>query len=382
MKAFVVDFNFFIQLKACLLGLSGRSSNSQFIMKKHNFSAGPAILPKSVMQEAAAACVEFNGSGLSILEISHRSADFQAVMEEAEALVRELLGLTDDFAVLFLTGGASSQFFMSALNLLGQKEKAAFVNTGRWSANAIKEAGTFGTVEVIASSEDKNYAYIPKDLDIPTDAKYLHITSNNTVSGTQYHSFPVTDKPLVADMSSDIFSRPLDMNRFGLIYAGAQKNLGPAGTTLVIVRKDLLGKVERSIPTMLDYNTHIKKGSAFNTPPAFPIYVSMLNMRWIKANGGVAAMQKRNAEKAALLYTAITENPNFHCPIAVEDRSVMNAVFLPTDESRTADFIAAAAAAGCVGIKGHRSVGGFRASMYNAMGKESVQALVDVMNAF
>ncbi len=351
-------------------------------MKKHNFYAGPAILPKSVMQEAAAACVDFNGSGLSVLEISHRSADFGAVMEEAEALVRELLGLGDEFAVLFLTGGASSQFFMSAMNLLASDAKAAFVNTGRWSDKAIVEAGQFGTVEVIASSEDKNYAYIPKDLAIPADATYLHITSNNTVTGTQYHSFPVTGKPLVADMSSDIFSRPLDMSRFGMIYAGAQKNLGPAGTTLVILRKDLLGKTERAIPTMLDYNTHIKKASMFNTPPAFPIYVAMLNMRWIKANGGVEAMAKRNAAKAALLYDAIEASPNFHCPIAKEDRSVMNAVFMPTDESRTAEFIEKAAEAGCIGVKGHRSVGGFRASMYNAMDIASVQALVDVMNAF
>ena len=351
-------------------------------MKKHNFSAGPAILPKSVMQEAAAACVDFNGSGLSILEISHRSADFVAVMEEAEALVRELLGVGDEFAVLFLTGGASSQFYMSAMNLLSSDATAAFVHTGRWSKNAIAEAGSFGKVEVIASSEDKNFSFIPKDLNIPADASYLHITSNNTVTGTQYHSFPKTDKPLVADMSSDIFSRPLDMSRFGMIYAGAQKNLGPAGATLVIIRKDLLGKTDRNIPTMLDYTTHIKKGSMFNTPPAFPVYVAMLNMRWIKANGGVAAMAKRNAKKAALLYNTIDTNANFHSPIVKEDRSTMNAVFLPTDESRTAEFLAAAAEAGCVGVKGHRSVGGFRASMYNAMDIESVQALVNVMNAF
>lgn len=351
-------------------------------MKKHNFYAGPAILPQSVMQEAAAACVDFNGSGLSVLEISHRSADFTAVMEESEALVRELLDVSDDYAVLFLTGGASSQFYMTAMNLLGENDSAAFVNTGRWSQNAIKEAGNFGKVHVIASSEEKGFSYIPKDLDIPADAKYLHITSNNTVTGTQYHEFPATDKLFVADMSSEIFSRPLDISRFAVIYAGAQKNLGPAGVTLVIVRKDMLGQTGREIPTMLDYRTHIKKNSSFNTPPAFPIYVSMLNMRWIKANGGVAAMAKRNAAKAELLYKTIDENPNFHCPIAKEDRSTMNAVFLPTDESRTKEFIQTATEAGCIGVKGHRSVGGFRASMYNAMDIESVQSLVDVMNAF
>ena len=352
-------------------------------MKKHNFSAGPAILPASVIQEASANVADLNGSGLSILEISHRSPDFVAILDEAEALVRELLEVTDDYAVLFLTGGASSQFYLTAMNLLGQDQTAAYIDTGAWSAKAIKEAKFFGNVDVIASSKDANYNYIPKDIDASGDYRYVHLTSNNTIFGTQFKEFPQTSAPLVADMSSDILSRRLPLERFGLIYAGAQKNIGPAGVTLVIVRKDLLGQIEREMPTMLDYRTHIAKGSSFNTPPVFPIYVSMLTFRWIKEQGGVAAMEKHNAAKAKILYDEIERNPKFKC--TVEDpgsRSLMNVTFVPVDEADTAPFLAACEAAGCVGVKGHRSVGGFRASIYNSMPQESVQALVDVMQGF
>ncbi len=351
-------------------------------MKKHNFYAGPAILPQSVMEQASQAAKELDGSGLSILEISHRSKEFAAVMDEIISSTRELLDINDDYEVLFLTGGASSQFYMTAMNLLPSNGKACYVDTGAWSSKALKEAKLFGDVQVIASSKDKNYTYIPKDYNIPADATYLHLTSNNTISGTEYHSWPDTNVPFVCDMSSDIFSRPIDMKRFGVIYAGAQKNLGPAGVTLSIVRKDLLNKVDRMIPTMLDYNTHIKKQSTFNTPPAFPIYVSMLTMRWLKENGGVAAMQAKNEEKAAILYKEIDDNPLFEGTAAKEDRSLMNVTFLLKDSDLESAFLDACAEANCVGVKGHRSVGGFRASIYNAMPKESVQVLVDVMKDF
>ncbi|MEM9888389.1 MAG: 3-phosphoserine/phosphohydroxythreonine transaminase [Bacteroidota bacterium] len=351
-------------------------------MQVHNFSAGPAILPKSVMEAAAQACVNFQEMGLSLLEISHRSAAFKAVLEEAEALVRALLDVKEDYGVLFLQGGASSQFFMAAMNLLGTDETAAYVDTGTWSTKAIKEAKKFGGVDMVASSKEKSYTYIPKDYSIAEGTKYLHITSNNTVRGTQYASFPDVNIPIVSDASSDIFSRPIDISKFGLIYAGAQKNMGPAGVTLVIVKKDLLGRINRDIPTMLDYRTHIEKDSAFNTPPVFPLYVSMLNMRWVKAQGGVTAMAERNAAKAKLMYEAIDASPLFECPNAEEDRSVMNAVFVIKNKELEADFLAACQAAHCNGVKGHRSVGGFRASMYNAMGIESVEVLVEVMKTF
>ncbi|MEM6321805.1 MAG: 3-phosphoserine/phosphohydroxythreonine transaminase [Bacteroidota bacterium] len=351
-------------------------------MKKHNFFAGPAILPKEVMRQASKATLNFADMGLSVLEISHRSKQFAAVLEEAESLTRELLEVSDDYAVLFLTGGASSQFYMSAMNLLAKDGTAAYVDTGAWSTKAIKEAKLFGNVEVLASSKDKNYSYIPKRYKVPTDATYLHLTSNNTIFGTQHNWWPATDVPFVCDMSSDIFSRPLDISRFGLIYAGAQKNLGPAGVTLVIVRKDLLGKVNREIPTMLDYNTHIAKGSAFNTPPAFPIYVSMLTMRWIKSKGGVAEMEKKNRSKANLLYKTIDNNPLFYGTAAKQDRSKMNVTFLLHNPDLTDKFLTACDEAGCVGVKGHRSVGGFRASIYNAMSRSSVKVLTEVMNDF
>lgn len=348
-------------------------------MKKHNFFAGPAILPASVLEQATAATQNFKDMGLSILEISHRSKQFVEVLDEGEALVKELLGLNDDYAVLFLTGGASTQFFMTVMNVLDQNETSAYVDTGAWSTKAIKEAKLFGNIEVIASSKDKNFSYIPKGYEIPANAKFLHLTSNNTIFGTQIQEWPETNVPFICDMSSDIFSRPLPIDKFDIIYAGAQKNLGPAGTTLVIIKKAILGKVERDIPTMLDYRTHIKKQSSFNTPPVFPIYVCTLTLKWIKENGGLEAMKKHNEEKAALLYGEIDRNPLFRGTTAVEDRSLMNVTFLLNDESLEEEFLKDCAAAGCMGVKGHRSVGGFRASIYNAMPIESVQVLVSVM---
>lgn len=354
-------------------------------MKVHNFSAGPAILPASVMTEAAEAVRDFNGSGLSILEISHRSKGFVAVLDEAVALVHELLGLSDDYAVLFLSGGASTQFYMSAMNLLNQDASAGYINTGAWSTKAIKEARRFGQITELASSKDRNFNYIPKGFDIPEELKYVHLTSNNTIFGTQFQEFPETNVPLVADMSSDIFSRPLPVERFGMIYAGAQKNMGPAGVTLVVVRKDILGKVERDIPTMLNYQTHIDKNSSFNTPPVFPIYVSMLTLRWVKAQGGVAAMVPHNEAKANIIYDEVDRNPMFKGVVAdAVDRSKMNATFVLQDQYAHLEqaFLAAAAAANCDGIKGHRSAGGFRASIYNSMPQESAQVLADVMKEF
>ncbi len=351
-------------------------------VKKHNFSAGPAILPQTVIEQAAAAVLNFNNSNLSILEVSHRGKDFVAVMNEAQSLVKELLGLGEEFEVLFLTGGASSQFYMTAMNLLNEDETACYLDTGAWSTKAIKEANLFGKVNILASSKDKNFSYIPKDYAIPADAKYLHLTSNNTIYGTQLQQLPNTDKPIICDMSSDIFSRPIDPSRYAVIYAGAQKNLGPAGTTLVIVRKDMLGKVARAIPTMLDYNTHIAKSSMFNTPPAYPVYVCMLTLRWLKEKGGLEEVQKMNEKKAALLYNEIDRNPYFKGTVAKEDRSLMNVTFVMEDDSLTEKFMATATEAGCVGLKGHRSVGGFRASIYNAMPYEGVARLVEVMQNF
>lgn len=349
-------------------------------MKKYNFFAGPATLPQTVINQTGEAIANFADMGLSILEISHRSAEFTAVMEEAEQQVRDLLGLSDDFAVLFLTGGASSQFYMSAMNLL--QKKAAYLDTGTWSKKCIKEAKAFGEIEVVASSGDKNYNYIPKGYEVPTDAEYLHITSNNTIFGTQIHDFPDVSMPLICDASSDIFSRPLDLSKFGMIYAGAQKNMGPAGTTLVIIRKDLLGKVERKIPTMLNYQTHIDKNSSFNTPPVLPIYVSMLVFRWLKDQGGVAQMEIKNQQKAELLYNAIDDSPQFYGSAAEEDRSLMNVTFNIKDETKQEAFLKLASENGCVGLKGHRSVGGFRASIYNAMALEGIEKLVSVIHEF
>jgi phosphoserine aminotransferase len=351
-------------------------------MKIHNFSAGPAILPPYVLEESAAAVQNFANSGLSILEMSHRSKEIVAVMEEAEALVKELLHLGDDYAVLFLTGGASSQFYMVPMNLLNEGEKGCYIDTGAWSAKAIKEVTNFGKVEALASSKETTYNYIPKDWTLPSDAKYLHITSNNTIYGTQYHEMPNPDCMLIADMSSEIFSRQFDATQFDLIYAGAQKNLGPAGTTLVIVKKDILGKVQRAIPTMLDYQTHIKKSSSFNTPPVYPIYVCLLTLRWLQAKGGVAAMEAINKRKAALLYDEIDRNPFFKGTAAFEDRSLMNVTFVANNQAHEAAFMEYCTANGLSGIKGHRSVGGFRASIYNAMPQKSVAFLVELMQNF
>lgn len=351
-------------------------------MKIHNFSAGPAILPQVVIEEAAKAAQSYEHVGLSILEMSHRSKEMAGMMDEAQQLVKDLLGLGDDYSVLFLTGGASSQFFMVPMNLLNEGEKACYIDTGAWSAKAIKEVSNFGDVEVLASSKETIYNYLPKDWSVPAGAKYLHITSNNTIYGTQYQTYPKTDALLIADMSSDIFSREFDATQFDLIYAGAQKNLGPAGTTLVIVRNEILGKVTRNIPTMLDYQTHIKKASAFNTPPVYPIYVCLLTLRWIQGQGGLKAMEKRNQAKADLLYNEIDRNPFFKGTAAVEDRSLMNVTFVAHDKAHEEAFLAYCTANGISGIKGHRSVGGFRASIYNAMPIESVQHLVDLMQNF
>jgi phosphoserine aminotransferase len=351
-------------------------------MKKHNFYAGPAILPQSVMQKAAKAVLDFENSGLSITEISHRADIFVEVLHNARQLVKELLNLSDDHEVLFLSGGASTQFFTVPYNCLGPNQTAGYVDSGAWANKAIKEAKLFGNVKVLASSKDKNYSYIPKSYDIPQDLKYLHITSNNTIYGTQYHEYPDTDVPLVCDMSSDIFCKPIDADRFGIIYAGAQKNLGPAGTTVVIVKKSFLEEKVRELPTMVDYHTHIAKGSSFNTPPVFPIYVSMLTLKRLKEYGGVPKIAQENQEKADLLYKEIDDSPCFLGTTAIEDRSLMNVCFLLKDPSLESKFMDMANEAGCVGLKGHRSVGGFRASIYNAMHFSSVQILIDVMKSF
>lgn len=350
-------------------------------MKMHNFYAGPAILPETVKKAAAEAAYDYQGSGLSLMEVSHRGDAFKEILALAEAHARKLLKINDDYAVLFLTGGASTQFFMTAFNLYDPETTVGYVDTGTWSAKAIKEANYFADVNVLASSKEKNYTYIPKGYKVPKDVKYVHLTSNNTVYGTQTKEWVKTSAPLICDMSSDIFSRELPLKKFGLIYAGAQKNVGLAGVTLVIVRKDLLGKTPWHIPTMLDYRTHIAKNSAFNTPPVFPIYVTMKNLEWIIENGGVKAMDKRNAAKAKLLYDEIDGSPLFQGTVAKEDRSPMNATFLLKDSKKDELFLKKCAAAGIVGIKGHRSVGGFRASMYNAMDISSTQVLVDVMKS-
>jgi phosphoserine aminotransferase len=349
-------------------------------MKKHNYSAGPCILPQEVFEKSAQAILNFNNLDLSILEISHRSKDFVAVMEEARALVLELLGLEGKgYQALFLHGGASLEFLMVPYNLMKADGKAAYLDTGTWASGAIKEAKHFGETVVVASSKTENYNHIPKDYSVPADAGYFHCTSNNTIFGTQMKSFPKVNVPIVCDMSSDIFSRTLDFSGFDLIYAGAQKNMGPAGTTLVVVKEDILGKTGRHIPSMLDYRQHIAKESMYNTPPVFPVYASLLTLQWLKNLGGIAAIEKVNEAKAHLLYTEIDRNPLFKGTAAKEDRSGMNAVFVLNDENHTEAFDKLWKAAGISGLTGHRSVGGYRASMYNALPLESVQVLVDVM---
>lgn len=358
-------------------------------MKKVNFYAGPSILPGSVMKKASNAVREFDDTGLSLIEISHRSKEWVQVMADASDLAKELLGVPEGYKVLFLQGGASTQFIMLPYNLMKQGGKAAYLDTGSWASKAIKEAGRLGEVKIVASSKDKNYNYIPKDFDIDTGCDYFHITTNNTIYGTEIsnpdslgEAMKNLDIPLVADMSSNIFSRPIDVSKFDLIYAGAQKNLGPAGVTLVIVKEEILGKTGRNIPSMLDYSVQISKDSMFNTAPVFAIYTSYLTMQWLKQKGGVAWVDKRNQKKADMLYEAIDSNPLFEGTAEREDRSRMNVTFVLKDPELESKFLAMCDRAGIVGIKGHRSVGGFRASIYNAMKPKGVKALVEVMEAF
>lgn len=350
-------------------------------MKKHNFSAGPCILPQEVFQKASEAILDFNGIGLSLLEISHRSKDFVPVMDEARAIVKRLMKLGDDYEVLFLQGGASLQFVMVPFNLMKIDGKAAYLDTGVWAAGAIKEGQKLGTVDIVGSSKADNYSYIPKDYKVDSSYDYFHCTSNNTIYGTEMKEFPKVDTVMVCDMSSDIFSRVIDFTQFDLIYAGAQKNMGPAGATLVVVKKDILGKTGRDIPSYLDYSLHIKKESMFNTPPVFAVYTSLLTLQYLEEHGGIEAAEKRNIAKAELLYNEIDRNPLFEGYAAKEDRSLMNVSFFLTDESKKEEFDAAWKAAGINGLNGHRSLGGYRASLYNALPIESVQVLVDVMQS-
>ncbi len=351
-------------------------------MKIHNFNAGPSILPREAIENSAKAVLDLNGMGMSLLEISHRTKDFEAINDEANALLRELLNVPENYKILFLGGGASTQFFTIPYNLL--EKKAGYVNTGVWSKKAIKEAKNFGETVILASSEDKNFTYIPKGFEIPSDLDYVHITSNNTIYGTEYFEDLESPVPVVADMSSDILSRPIDVSKYGLIYGGAQKNVGPAGVTFVIVREDLVGKVSRPLPSMVDYRNHIANDSMFNTPPVFPIYVLKEVLKWVKAQGGVNEMDRRATEKANMLYAEIDRNPLFMGTANVNDRSRMNICFVmsPEYEALAPEFLEFAKSRGMVGIKGHRLVGGFRASCYNALPKESVQALIDCMQEF
>lgn len=348
----------------------------------HNFNAGPSILPKTVFEQAAEAVLNYNNSGLSILEMGHRTSAFTEVMEEARALVKELMNLDEDHKVLFLHGGASTQFMQVPMNLLDPKDTVAFADTGVWSSKAIKEAKLFGKVEVVCSSKEKNYSYIPNDFAVPNDSRYFHITTNNTIYGTQWQKIPKTSNVLVADMSSDIFSRRLDFNSFGLIYAGAQKNMGPAGVNLVVVNQQILGKVKHTIPTIMDYRNHIAEGSMLNTPPVFAVYVCLLTLRWLKSIGGIDAIEKINNEKAALLYEELDNNELFITRVEKNDRSKMNVCFSMQNPDHEALFLDYAKSNGIVGIKGHRLSGGFRASLYNALPLSSVQILIDVMRSF
>lgn len=351
-------------------------------MKKYNFNAGPSMLPREVIEATAAACLDFEGSGLSLMEISHRAKNFQPVVDKAVELVKELLDLPAGYSVVFLAGGASTEFCRVPYNFL--EKKAAYLNTGTWAKKAMKEAKLFGEVVEVASSAEDNYTYIPKNFTVPTDADYLHITTNNTIFGTEMRYDLDSPVPLIADMSSDIFSRPVDVSKYNCIYAGAQKNVSMAGVNIVIVKDEALNKVSRQIPTMLDYMTHVKNGSMFNTPPVVPIYCAMKNLEWVKQNGGVEAMDKRAKERADMLYTEIERNKLFRGTVKAEDRSYMNICFVMNDEYKEleADFLQFATERGMVGIKGHRSVGGFRASCYNAQTIEGVQALIQSMKDF
>ena len=352
-------------------------------MKKHNFNAGPSILPAFTIENTARAVTDLDGIGLSLMEISHRSKEFMAIIQEAQQLTRELLDVPGGYHILFLGGGASMQFCMVPYNLLSGK--AAYLNTGSWASKAIKEAQVFGEVVVVASSKESNFNYIPRDYEVPADADYFHITTNNTIYGTEIRTDLDVPVPLVADMSSDIFSRPIDVSKYGIIYGGAQKNLGPAGVTLVIIREDILGRVDRAIPSMLDYKVHIEKESLYNTPAVVPVYASLQTLRWLKNMGGVAVMERKNIEKAMLLYDEIDRNKLFKATVlSEEDSSLMNICFVMEDACKALEgsFLEFATSKGMVGIKGHRSVGGFRASTYNALPKESVQALIEVMKQF
>ncbi len=349
---------------------------------KYNFGAGPCILPQEVLKQASQAVINFNDTGLSILEISHRTPEFEAVVDESVKLVKELLGVPEGYSVIFTQGGASLQFSMVPMNLLPADRSAAYLDTGVWANKALKEAKLFGGVSVVASSKEANYTYIPKEYAIPEDAAYFHVTSNNTIYGTEMHEFPVSPVPLVSDMSSDIFSRPINVADFGLIYAGAQKNMGPAGVTLVIVKDELLGKTDRKLASMLDYKVQIDGGSMFNTPPVFAIYVSMLNLRWLKSKGGVEAIYKENVAKARALYQEIDRNPLFKGTCKVEDRSRMNVCFVMENPELEKPFLKFTEERDIVGLKGHRSVGGFRASMYNALGITAVHTLIECMQDF
>jgi phosphoserine aminotransferase len=348
----------------------------------HNFNAGPSILPREVMQQASEALLDFNNTGLSILEIGHRTPLFEGVLNEAVSLVKELMQLDADHEVLFLHGGASTQFMQVPINLLGEGQMASYIDNGIWGSKAIKEAKLFGNVDVVASSKDKNHTYIPKNFTIAANSVYLHYTTNNTVEGTQWHSIPKADVPIIADMSSDILSRQLDFNSLSLIYAGAQKNVGIAGVNLLVIDKNVLGKVRRKIPTILDYRNHVENKSMLNTPPVFAIFVSMLTLRWIKKMGGVTGIEKLNNEKAALFYSTLDSLPVFKGPVAVEDRSIMNAVFVMEDPALEKQFLEICQNENLYGIKGHRSVGGFRASFYNALPLSSVEVLTQVMKDF
>ena len=349
----------------------------------HNFNAGPSILPREVYEEASRAVLDFNNSGLSILEIGHRTPLFEAVMEEARALVKELMNLDDDHEVLFLHGGATTQFMQIPMNLLNENDIAVYTETGTWSNKAIKEAKIFGHVEIGGSAKDTNYTTIPKNLTVTPTASYLHITTNETIAGTQWHNIPYDrGVPLVADMSSDILSRQLEFNKFDLIYAGAQKNMGAAGVNLVVINKNITGKVDRTIPSIMDYRNHIKEKSMLNTPPVFAVYVAMLTLRWLKNKGGVAAMEKLNNAKSKLFYDTLDSLPLFKGPVVKEDRSKMNAVFIMINDGLEKEFLELCKKEGMYGVKGHRSVGGFRVSMYNALPIESVQAITSLMKDF